>query len=456
MISQDTAYGTSKMKLESGVELVIPKPIRKLIPARIIAQYLTICDESGFKPASTRTLFRILEVCPASTRKSLQGLDNYTAEGSEAFENLEEIISKLYDGGMPDCKADRLRSMALSCKRYLKQEYSTHVVNDSTSDISSASPDHCRFFALSDPKEEQLIQSCLHSHLIECDRCQELRDLFLSLEEEIGKISERCPMASDDICDLRFLLDDMLQRHLDVGNHVRRLHRESQFDYIRRRYADVVNDVLSKPLFGANYPSESEQSGKRVSNITMGWALKKHKSTRFSTAVKAYLNDKFLIGEETGNKASPTQVAREMHRVRDDKGNRLFVGGECLSSQQIAAYFSRLAATKKKHGSLNAAASSDEVEEFLAEEQMQEHEEDISLRKKVVFGNLQLEHPITYKSYNLCKLAADGKLTKKFSIADLKDICDSLDIETEDFKRRKAPYKDVLTNVLSSCTCNKK
>ena len=92
----------------------------------------------------------------------------------------------------------------------------------------------------------------------------------------------------------------------------------------------------------------------------------------------------------------------------------------------------------------------------MAEEQMQEHEEDISVRKKVVFGNLQLEHPITYKSYNLCKLAADGKLTKKFSIADLKDICDSLDIETEDFKPRKAPYKDVLTNVLSSCTCNKK
>ena len=52
------------------------------------------------------------------------------------------------------------------------------------------------------------MQSCLHSHLIECDRCQELRDLFLSLEEEIGKISERCPMASDDMCDLRFLLDD--------------------------------------------------------------------------------------------------------------------------------------------------------------------------------------------------------------------------------------------------------
>ena len=85
VISQDTAYGTSRIKLESGEELLVPKPIRKLIPARIIAQYLKICDETEFKPASERTLLRILEVCPASTRKSLQGLDNYTADGSEAF-----------------------------------------------------------------------------------------------------------------------------------------------------------------------------------------------------------------------------------------------------------------------------------------------------------------------------------------------------------------------------------
>ncbi|KAJ7376008.1 hypothetical protein OS493_037475 [Desmophyllum pertusum] len=76
---------------------------------------------------------------------------------------------------------------------------------------------------------------------------------------------------------------------------------------------------------------------------------------------------------------------------------------------------------------------------------IEEHEDDISRKKNVVFSILQLEHPITYTSYNLCKLAADGKLTKKFSIADLKDICDSLDIETENFKRLKAPYKDALT-----------
>ena len=131
-----------------------------------------------------------------------------------------------------------------------------------------------------------------------------------------------CPT---DGCTFSFDSETELQRYLDIGNHVRRLHRESQFDYIRRRYADVVNDELSKPHFGSNYPSVSEQSGKRVSNITMGWALNKHKSTRFSTAIKAYLNDKFLIGEETGNKASPIQVARFVWKCTENEMIRVIV-----------------------------------------------------------------------------------------------------------------------------------
>ena len=88
-------YDTSKIKHESGEELLVPKPIWKLIPAQIIAQYLKICDETEFKLASERTLLTSFEVCPTSTRKSLQGLDNYTANVSEAFKSLEELIYKL-------------------------------------------------------------------------------------------------------------------------------------------------------------------------------------------------------------------------------------------------------------------------------------------------------------------------------------------------------------------------
>ena len=110
-----------------------------------------------------------------------------------------------------------------------------------------------------------------------------------------------------------------------------------------------------------------------------------------------------------------------------------------------------LRATKRKHGSLDIpVVRLEKVEEIFNEEQMEENEEDILRKQKVVFDNLQLKHPITYKSYNLCKLAADEKLATKFSIAELRNICDSLGINTDNFKRRKAPYNYAFTYVLNT------
>jgi len=62
-----------KLKLASEEEITILNAIRKLIPSRIVRQYLPFCNENGFEPAGERTLFRNLEVCEASQKKSLQG-----------------------------------------------------------------------------------------------------------------------------------------------------------------------------------------------------------------------------------------------------------------------------------------------------------------------------------------------------------------------------------------------
>ena len=76
--------------------------------------------------------------------------------------------------GCPIVRLKGLRLMALLCKHYLKQDYSTHTVNDSLKESTSVSPDHCQYFALSDPKKEEFRQCCEHGHSIECDRCEEL------------------------------------------------------------------------------------------------------------------------------------------------------------------------------------------------------------------------------------------------------------------------------------------
>ena len=70
------------LKLDSGERIIIPAVVRTLILSRIIEQYTSNCREQQFEPASTRCLFRMLDVCSRSMQRSLHGLDNITAEGT--------------------------------------------------------------------------------------------------------------------------------------------------------------------------------------------------------------------------------------------------------------------------------------------------------------------------------------------------------------------------------------
>ena len=79
--------------------------IRLMIPSRVVEQYITFCKEQEFEPLSKRTLLRILSTsCPASERKSLQGLDYYVADGGKAFDELLVVIEKLELQGVPSGK----------------------------------------------------------------------------------------------------------------------------------------------------------------------------------------------------------------------------------------------------------------------------------------------------------------------------------------------------------------
>ena len=64
-------------------------------------------------------LLRILNVCSASVRNSLQGLDYFTAQGAKAFDDLEN--DKLGDNcGMGSSWAKEKMAQLKAAKRYLK------------------------------------------------------------------------------------------------------------------------------------------------------------------------------------------------------------------------------------------------------------------------------------------------------------------------------------------------
>lgn len=88
-IIQDLPFGEKTLKLSSNAELKVPNVVRSLIPEQIVQQYLGYCRDVGFTPMSRSTLCKVLSVCSASTRKSLQGLDYVSTVGVKAFDELD-------------------------------------------------------------------------------------------------------------------------------------------------------------------------------------------------------------------------------------------------------------------------------------------------------------------------------------------------------------------------------
>ena len=126
---QDVAFGTKTLKLDSGGGVIIPAVVRKLIPSRIIQQYICYCKQKQFQPASERSLYRILNVCSASMQKSLQGLDNVTvtAEGTEAIDNLTKMIETLVENGTEEGWGKTTECKVKEVKRYFKTDFKAHM-----------------------------------------------------------------------------------------------------------------------------------------------------------------------------------------------------------------------------------------------------------------------------------------------------------------------------------------
>lgn len=122
-VIQDLPFGQKYLRLSDGRVLETPNVIRSMIPQRIVEQYTQFCKESDVKPLSPSTIRRILTVCSASVRKSLQGLDYISADGAKAFDDLIELIRNAEH--LIDDKEDvKLCEEALkTSKQYIKTDY---------------------------------------------------------------------------------------------------------------------------------------------------------------------------------------------------------------------------------------------------------------------------------------------------------------------------------------------
>ena len=178
---QDVAFGTKNLKLDSGQNIIIPALIRTLISSRVIKQYAACCKQQSFEGASDLSLFRILDVCSTSKQKSLQGLDNVTSAGVQAFQNLVGVVQALEEDGVREgWLEDKIKALK-EAERYLKTDYKLHISRD------EECTDHCIVYALSDPSDDSadFRRECYHNHKTNFERCDALENVIAEILREL-------------------------------------------------------------------------------------------------------------------------------------------------------------------------------------------------------------------------------------------------------------------------------
>ena len=93
-------------------------------------------------------------------QKSLHGLDNITAEGAEAFDNLHSLIETLMENGAGEHWAQKMGQALKEAKRYFKTDFKAHAGRNENSG------DHCTVYALSDPTSLDFRMPALSRHWV--------------------------------------------------------------------------------------------------------------------------------------------------------------------------------------------------------------------------------------------------------------------------------------------------
>ena len=119
------------------------------------------------------------------------------------------------------------------------------------------------------------------------------------------------------------------------------------FDKAKMSYATKLEQGIASVQNPVEH-IETPQALDFCSALPMGWALKSASTqrTRLTESQKQYLTEVFQIGERTGHKAHPCNVSKSMRKARNADGSSKFDTSSYLTSQQVASFFSRLAAKR--------------------------------------------------------------------------------------------------------------
>ena len=155
-------------------------------------------------------------------------------------------------------------------------------------------------------------------------------------------------------CLMSFNKLEDLDLHLEIGQHKHYM-TGSVYDQLK---IDWVSKFSALTIDEGRELDKRGNVGNRLgcSDFSMGWALHEPKGggSGYSDNIREYLTAKYDLGETTGNKCDPQQVADDMRNSKLEHGERWFSREEWLSKAQIRSFFSRIRAARRKQALLQS------------------------------------------------------------------------------------------------------
>ncbi|XP_052676632.1 uncharacterized protein LOC128158002 [Crassostrea angulata] len=185
-VIKDLPLGEKTLTLSTGEIIQTPYVIRCLAPATIVRQYSQLCIEENFEPIGQSTMYMILAECSAAMRRSVEGVDYYVAEASEAFRALEDMVREMQ---IPAYEQKEIVERLMQAKHYLKTDFKMHVRP------SSNVADHCLSHALSEADSLYFEEECSHHHSDSCVHCYQLDNILSSILDMVKDASWDNPDA---------------------------------------------------------------------------------------------------------------------------------------------------------------------------------------------------------------------------------------------------------------------
>ena len=205
------------------------------------------------------------------------------------------------------------------------------------------------------------------------------------------------------------------ERHLSFEKCTTSLERLSLLDLAKTEYDCLLREGMASML---TLLLSTSTLVTILSTAQEGWALKESKKPyRFNEKQKSYLEAKFNLGQETGRKLHPKDIAKEMRRALNSDGKRVFKPMEFLTERQITSFFARLAAKVRQQ----LVATDEDI--YVAEEEANFHK-----AGEEILADINLEHPLVFDQYNICALVRDNSLTK-FKLGLLQMLCQKFNLE---------------------------